>query len=326
LLEASIRLIFLWYDAAFACEDEIITAMTAFSPSLRQLRFLVALDAERHFGRAAAVMGVGQSTLSAGISELERLVGVVLVERTKRSLRFTDVGEAFVARARSLVNAADELTEFASTAAEPLTGPLRLGIIPTVAPFLLPRILAPIRTAFPALVLYLREQTSEAACTALQRGMLDALILALPYDCGRIEHEEILRDPLVLAAPRGALPPVPDPQSLLLLEEGHSLNEHGLIACGVPRVRSAAMVASSLQTLIELVEAGLGTMFLPRMAIDAGLLKGRAIDTMKLSPGAERQIVLAWRAGSARRDEFRLLARKLREAVSNGVPAATEPA
>ena len=276
----------------------------------------MALDAERHFGRAAAAMGVGQSTLSAGISQLERLVGVVLVERSKRSLRFTEIGEAFVVRARALIEATEELTEFATSAAQPLTGPLRLGIIPTVAPFLLPRIIAPIRREFKALNLYLREQTSEAACAALQRGTLDAAVLALPYDCGKIDYEEILRDPLVLAAPRGAMPSSPDPHTLLLLEEGHCLNEHGLIACGIPRVHSAAMVATSLQTLVELVEAGFGTTFLPRMAIDAGVLDGREIDTKPLAPEAERQIVLAWRAGSARGQEYRLLARTMRDAIN----------
>lgn len=289
--------------------------MTVFDPTLRQLRFLVALDTERHFGRAAAAMGVGQSTLSAGISELERLIGIVLVERTKRSVRFTDVGEAFVLRARDIVSAAAELSEFAATAAQPLTGPLRLGIIPTVAPFLLPRILAPLRDTFPALILYVREQTSEAACSALRRGMLDAVVLALPYDCGPIEHEQLLRDPLVLATPKGWNAAPTDPGSLLLLEEGHCLNEHGLIACGVPRVRSAAMVATSLQTLVEMVDAGMGTTFLPQMAVNAGLLNGRAIDVTPLGSGAERKVVLAWRMGSARRDEFRLLAQVLRDAV-----------
>ena len=287
--------------------------MSAFTPTLRQLQFLIALDTERHFGRAAAAVGVGQSTLSGGIAELERLVDLVLVERTKRSLRFTEVGEAFVARARSVVDAADRLTEFATNAAEPLSGPLRLGIIPTVAPFLLPRILGPIRAAFPALNLYVREQTSGSACAALQRGTLDALVLALPYACGRIDYESIMQDPLMLAGPRGSLPAAPDARSLLLLEEGHCLNDHGLIACGLPRVHNAAMVATSLQTLVELVEAGLGTMFLPRMAIDAGMLVGRAIDVSELSPHAAREIVLAWRADSARADEFRILAQKLRE-------------
>jgi LysR family hydrogen peroxide-inducible transcriptional activator len=291
--------------------------MSAFTPTLRQLQFLVALDTERHFGRAAAAVGVGQSTLSSGIAELERLIDLVLVERTKRSLRFTEVGEAFVAKARGVVDAAERLTQFATNAAVPLSGPLRLGIIPTVAPFLLPRILEPIRNAFPAINLYLREQTSEAACAALQRGTLDVLVLALPYACGRIEYESIMHDQLMLAAPRGLLPGVPDPRSLLLLEEGHCLNDHGLIACGLPRVHNAAMVATSLQTLIELVEAGFGTTFLPRMAIEAGMLEGRAIDVATLSPHAAREIVLAWRADSARAGEFRLLAKMVREVVAS---------
>lgn len=295
--------------------------MTAFSPSLRQLRFLVALDTERHFGRAAQAIGVGQSTLSAGIAELERIVGLVLVERTKRSLRFTAVGETFVARARSLVDAADDLIDFATTAAEPLTGPFCLGVIPTVAPFLLPRILSLVRASFPALKLHLREQNSEAACAGLQRGVLDAVLLALPYDCGRIEYEEILRDPLVLAAARGALPAAPESKSLLLLEEGHCLNEHGLIACNIPRVSNAAMIASSLHTLVEMVEVGMGTTFIPQMAVDAGLLLNRAIDILNLPPGTERRIVLAWRPGSARTAEMRILAKVMRDAIAESDPA-----
>ncbi len=298
--------------------------MSAFTPTLRQLQFLVALDTERHFRRAAEAVGVGQSTLSSGIAELERLVDLVLVERTKRTVRFTEVGEAFVARARGVLDAADSLTEFATNAAVPLSGPLRLGVIPTVAPFLLPRVLGPIRTAFPALNLYLREQTSEAACAALQRGALDVLLLALPYACGRIEYESILHDPLMLAGPRGLLPKLPDPRSLLLLEEGHCLNDHGLIACGLPRVHNAAMVATSLQTLVELVEAGFGTTFLPRMAVDAGMLERRAIDVTELSPHAAREIVLAWRAGSARAGEFRLLAQKLRDITGQAARSITK--
>ena len=289
--------------------------MTAFTPSLRQLRFLVALDRERHFGRAAAAMAVGQSTLSAGIAELERLVGISLVERTKRSVRFTSVGEVFVARARDLVSAADELTDFATTAAQPLTGSLRLGIIPTIAPFLLPRVLAAVGAAYPSLALSLREQTSETACAALHRGALDAVVLALPYECGRIEHRPIIHDPLTLAVPRGSSLTVDDRSALLLLDEGHCLNEHGLVACGVTRARAAAMVATSLHTLVELVEAGFGTAFVPQVAIDAGLLDRRAIDTLPLGPNAFRDIVLAWRAGSARGSEFHLLAHTMATAA-----------
>ena len=283
----------------------------ASTPSLRQLRYLIELRDTGHFGRAAAALGVGQSTLSAGIADLERLIGVRLVERTKRSLRFTDVGEAFVMKARGVVEAASALTDFASASALPLTGTLRLGIIPTIAPFLLPRALAALRAAFPQLELHVREMTSERACADLNRGGLDAVILALPYDCGKVDYVEIMQDPLLLATPRRDAPPSFDPQALLLLEDGHCLNDHGLIGCGLPKARTAAMVATSLHTLVELVEAGLGTTFLPQMAIDAGLIDGRRIDTLSLPSRADRQVVLAWRIGSGREDDMRALARTI---------------
>lgn len=285
--------------------------MTAFTPSLRQLRYLVELDAQRHFGRAAASLGVGQSTLSAGIAELERLVGVQLVERTRRTVRFTDLGEAFVARARPVVEASVALTEFAAAAAQPLTGRLHLGIIPTIAPFLLPRIVAPLRAQFPALSLAIREQTSDLACAALHRGALDCVLLALPFDCGRIDFAEVMRDPLLLGRAEGSAAGPPDPETLLLLEDGHCLNDHGLVACGLPRGRGPAMVATSLHTLVGMVEAGLGTTFLPQLAVDAGVVAGRRIAVTPLGANAERRIVLAWRHGSARAGDFMLLAQAL---------------
>ncbi len=291
--------------------------MTAFAPSLRQLSYLVELDTQRHFGRAASNLGVGQSTLSAGIAELERLVGLVLVERTKRSVRFTDVGETFVARARALVEASVALTEFAATASAPLTGVLHLGIIPTIAPFLLPRVLGPLRTRFPALTLRIRESTSEAACAALHRGALDCVMLALPFDCGRIEAQEIRRDPLLLGMPEASVGDVPEPDTLLLLEDGHCLNEHGLTGCGLPRGREAAMVATSLHTLVEMVEAGLGSTFIPQLAIDGGLLSGRRIRAVPMGIGAERRIALVWRAGSARAEDFRTFANAIAAALPN---------
>ena len=290
-------------------------ALTAFTPSLRQLSYLVELDAHRHFGRAAASLGVGQSTLSAGIAELERLIGVTLVERTKRSVRFTDVGEAFTLRARQVVEASVALTEFAATASAPLSGTLHLGIIPTIAPFLLPRVLPLVRERFPALDLRIRETTSDAACSALHRGALDCVLLALPFDCGRIETEEIMRDPLLLGVPEGWTDQTPAPDSLMMLEDGHCLNEHGLTGCGLPRARDAAMVATSLHTLVELVEAGLGTTFLPKLAIDAGILRGRRVKAVPLGADAQRRIVLAWRPGSARIEDFRLFVRTLYSAM-----------
>ncbi len=284
--------------------------MTAFTPSLRQLSYLVELDAQRHFGRAAANLGVGQSTLSAGIAELERLVGVALVERTKRSVRFTDLGEAFVARARPVVEASVALTEFAAAASKPLTGALHLGIIPTIAPFLLPRVLGKLRREFPELTLSIREATSAAACAALHRGALDCVLLALPYDCGRVEVAEVMSDPLLLGVPEGSdTGAPPDPATLLMLEDGHCLNEHGLTACGIPRRHDPAMVATSIHTLVEMVDAGLGSTFLPKLAIDAGLTAGRRMVVLPLGAEAERRIALVWRRESARGEDFRLLAK-----------------
>ncbi|SFO10433.1 hydrogen peroxide-inducible genes activator [Sphingomonas sp. OK281] len=285
------------------------------SPSLRQLRYLVELRETGHFGRAAAALGVGQSTLSSGIAELERLIGMQLVERTQRSLRFTDVGEAFVVRARSVIDATSALTDFAIASAKPLTGTLRLGIIPTIAPFLLPRSLGAMRAEFPELELHVREMTSERGCADLYRGILDAVILALPYDCGKIDYVEIMQDPLSLATPRQGVSPLLDPQTLLLLEDGHCLNDHGLMGCGLPKARASAMVATSLHTLVELVEAGLGTTFLPQMAIDAGLIDGRQIDTTRLPSRADRTVVLAWRVGSGRENDMRALAQTIRNSL-----------
>lgn len=286
--------------------------MTAVTPSLRQLRYLLELDAQRHFGRAAANLGVGQSTLSAGIAELERLVGVSLVERTKRQVRLTSLGVEYVARARQVVEASVALTEFAAAAGAPLSGAVRLGVIPTVAPFLLPRVLGRLRERFPRLALNVREQTSAAACAALARGALDCVLLALPFDCGAVESEEVLRDPLMLARPEGSEQGVDD--ALLLLEDGHCLTTHGLEACGAPRDRAAAMVATSLHTLVGLVEAGLGATFLPRIAVDAGILDGRRVSLVPLTPPAERRIALAWRRGSGQVGDWRLLAHAIGEA------------
>lgn len=285
--------------------------VTAFPPSLRQLRYLVELDAQRHFGRAAANLGVGQSTLSAGIAELERLIGVSLVERTKRSVRLTHLGEQFVARARPVVEASVALTEFAAAAAAPLSGQVRLGIIPTVAPFLLPRVLGPLREQFPKLALVIREQTSEAACAALARGVLDCVLLALPFDCGRVETAEVMRDRLLLARPAEQQG---DDDVLLLLEDGHCLTEQGLVACGVKRDNAATMVATSLHTLVEMVDAGLGTTFLPQLAVDAGILRDRRVVASPLGNDAERRIVLVWRKESGRGEDYRLFARTISDA------------
>lgn len=292
-------------------------------PSLRQLGYLLALHEHGHFGRAAAASFVTQSTLSVGIAELERLLGAGLVERTRRTVRFTPLGEEVVARARGVVRAAEDLGAVAERARAPLTGALRLGAIPTVAPFLLPRALPAIAQAWPGLRLQVRETLTGAACEALARGTLDAVLLALPVECGEINCADIAIDRLLLAAgPGQGMPALPladeEAHRLLLLADGHCLKDHALAACDLQGDSAEApFVAATLQTLVGLVDAGLGFTLLPEMAVAAGMLAGtrvtaRAVDGV----AAERRVVLAWRRGHARAGDFALLAQTVRTAVA----------
>ncbi len=290
-------------------------------PSLRQLTYLLALQEHQHFGRAATACFVTQSTLSAGIAELERLLETQLVERSKRSVRFTRVGTEVVARAREVIRAAEDLREVAQGAREPLAGPLRMAAIPTVAPFLLPRIVEAASAEWPRLQLYVREMLTGAACQALARDEVDCALLALPADCGEVEACEIMVDRLLLAsrsdeAGEGAAAPV-DPARLLLLDEGHCLRDQALAACDLSAASpESRLVASTLHTLVRMVDAGLGVTFLPQMAVSAGLLDGTRVGSRALdAPGAERRIALVWRRRTPRAADLRLLAATIRTAA-----------
>ncbi len=294
-------------------------------PTVKQLQYLVALHSHRHFGRAAEACFVSQSTLSAGIRELESHLGQTLVERTRRVVRFTDLGEKVVERSWRLLAEAEAIVELARAAGRPLAGELRLGVIPTIAPFLLPRILPQLRARWPDLRLFLREEQSGAACDALQRGHLDCVLLALPWPCGEVETEHLFDDPIRLAfhagdAPRveGAVPPEAiDESRLLLLEDGHCLKDHALAACGRPGFRpDATVLGTSLHTLVQMVENGIGQTLVPQMAVDAGILEGTHVEVRPLAtPEAWRRIALAWRPASPRAGEYRLLAATLAEAA-----------
>ncbi len=294
-------------------------------PSLRQLSYLIALHDHQHFGRAASASFVTQSTLSVGIAELERLLGTILVERSKRSVRFTSVGEEVVIRARGVVRAAEDLCTAAQGSREPLAGALRLAAIPTVAPFLLPRILPAVDRDWPRLRLFVREMLTGPACEALQAGTIDCVLLALPVECGDIEADEIGVDRLLLAvcaaedASNVAIPLDDiDATRLLLLEDGHCLKDHALAACDLPPpYAEARLVASTLQTLVQLVDAGLGITLLPEMAVAAGILSGTRVTSHAVEGlSAERRIALVWRCGNARAGELRLLAETIRGAVT----------
>lgn len=290
-------------------------------PTLRQFRHLVALAEHKNFGRAAAATSVTQSSLSASIKELEETLGAALVDRTKRSVVFTPLGEETVRRARQILDEAEELALAAKAAGEPLAGTLRLGVIPTIGPYLLPRTLGRLRAKYPRLRLYLREDLTDRLIERLQSGELDAVLLALPYDLGGLEAEPLFDDPFVFCCPHDhalANAPVVPPdrlarESLLLLQDGHCLRQHALAACGIRRTMQVdPFEATSLLTLTQMVDNGLGVTLVPRLAVDAGLLKGTDLKTIPLEEkAAPRQIGLAWRARTGRRDEFRLLAREI---------------
>lgn len=294
--------------------------------SLRHLRYLVAVADTLHFGRAAEACHVTQSTLSAGLKELERQLGVTLVERTKRRVMVTPLGAEVVARARRLLSAAGEIAELVRAAAEPLSGPLNLGVIPTVAPFLLPKVLAKVRKAHPKLKLHLVEDLTARLLERLVAGELDVALIALPYRAPEIETLELGEDPFLLAAPAGhplaghghvearELEKAP----LLLLEEGHCLRDHALAACRLAEAAPAGdrLQATSLHTLTQMVAGGMGVTLLPQMAVDAGLAKGTGITTTRLDdPAATRKIGFAWRPSSPRKAEFRKLAEYFRAAL-----------
>jgi LysR family hydrogen peroxide-inducible transcriptional activator len=287
-------------------------------PTLKQLQYLVALHDHGHFGRAADACFVTQSTLSAGLRDLESLIGVTLVERTRRVVRFTPMGERFVDKARRVLREAEELGDLARAAGRPLTGEMRMSVIPTIAPFILPRMLPRLRQDYPDLKLFLREEPSAAACDGLHNGRTDCVLLALPYACGEVASAPLFDDRLFVAFQQSGSEPPPavypaadiDETRLLMLEDGHCLKDHALAACNRPELRAeATMMGTSLHTVVQMVDHGLGLTILPEMAIQAGILEHTSIVARPLAAEhAVRRIALVWRRASPREPDFRLMA------------------
>ncbi len=299
--------------------------MSSYMPTLKQLHYLVSLKEQGHFGKAADACFVTQSTLSAGIRELESLIGVTLVERTRRVVRFTALGDRIVEKAHRVLREAEELAGIAQAAGKPLCGELRMSVIPTIAPFLLPQLLPKLRADKPELKLYLREETSGQAIESLRHGQVDCVLLALPYATGDVDSEILFADRLFVAFPKDDPRDPPehidadmiDEARLLLLEDGHCLKDHALSACNRPELRAeATMMGTSLHTLVQMVDNGLGLTMLPEMAITGGILENTQIVARPLNTdNAQRQIALVWRKNSPRDKEFRMLAEILREAA-----------
>lgn len=295
-------------------------------PTLRQLQYLKLLVENGSFGRAAEACHVTQPTLSAGIQELERCLGSPVVERARTGVILTPVGEEALRRANTILNEAEELVEAAKNASQPLTGRFRLGVIPTVAPFLLPRALPLLRERFPKLRLFLREDLTHRLIAALKAGQLDAALIALPYDLSGLHYAHVADDELMAAVPANhpiaghssATVEELEKEDIILLEDGHCLREHALAACGLKPPRAApgeeVFAATSLPTLVQMVGSGLGVTFLPSMAIEAGLTDAAPVAVRPIAAEhPNREIVVAWRAGSSRAAEGRLLAETLRQ-------------
>lgn len=294
-------------------------------PTLRQLQFFMALVRRQSFSRAAQDCFVSQSTLSSAIKELETILGCHLVDRSTRRFALTPAGRDTAQRAAAILAEAEALVR-AAAARKPLEGPFQLGVIPTIAPFLLPRIAPALQRAYPKLELFLREDLTAALAERLVDGSIDAALIALPYDLPGLEWIAVGEDPFFFAGPAdsplaakkavepGDLKAAP----LLLLEDGHCLREHALDACrlGDSDVYGS-FSATSLFTLTQMVRAGLGATLLPKMAIDAGLAAASDLLVRPLAArDAIRTIGLAWRKGSGRREECELLAAAIKAELS----------
>ncbi|MDU8928719.1 LysR substrate-binding domain-containing protein [Alisedimentitalea sp. MJ-SS2] len=273
--------------------------------TLRQLRYFQALARHGHFGRAADACAVSQPALSMQIKELEQSIGMPLFERSARRVRLTGFGEEFATRARDILRAVDDLSDLARTAQGQIAGRLRIGVIPTIAPYLLPRIIGDLNAAYPGLDIHVRETLTPKLLHEMGEGRLDCAIMALPISEPSLVEVPLFSENFVLVRPRGdAGKPVPDKESLremrlLLLEEGHCFRDQALSFCsiqtGLPR---EGLDASSLSTLVQMVAAGIGVTFIPEMALPVET-RSASVDVAHFpDPQPERVVGMIWRRNS----------------------------
>lgn len=293
-------------------------------PSAQQLRYLVTLAELRHFGRAAKSCAVTQSTLSAGILALERQMDVQLLDRdVGKKVVFTPLGNEVVTRARLALESLQSVLDVAAASHEPMSGLLRIGVIPTIGPFVVPDLIRRLRQGFPRMRLSLNEDLTHHVLEKLALGRLDLVLLAMPCDCADSETWPLWRDPFVLVMPQmhplSKLSAVPVErivsQRMILLEDGHCLRDQTLALCrqvrgwSSPEGAEEEFTVTSLHTLVEMVAAGLGVALLPQMAVLSGLLRDQAVVARPVTGcQAWRTIGLAWRPRSPRMGDFRTLA------------------
>ena len=293
--------------------------------SMKHLRYFEALAEHRHFGRAAEACAISQPALSLQIKELEELLGAPLVERGARQVRLTRLGEAFVERVRGILRAVDELGDLARASARPMTGQLRVGVIPTVAPYLLPRVIQTLGAQAPGLELRPREAVTQRLVEGLLAGRLDAAIVALPVSEPALHEESLLSEEFMLVRPRAeAALPVPSPEMLprmrlLLLEEGHCFRDQALSFCrmGGGGMRDL-MEGSSLATLVQMVGAGIGITLIPEMAVRVEARSAPVAVARLPAPRPSRTIGMVWRRRNPLADQLAHMAGLLRAALTVG--------
>lgn len=299
-------------------------------PTLRQLQFLTAIADHGSFSRAAEACHVTQPTLSSGIKELEAILEVQLVEREARGARLSHAGEIAAKRAQAVLVETAELKSAVRDASKPLTGDFRLGAIPTVAPFVLPRVMTRLKAAYPDLSLRLREDLTDRLLDDVKARRLDAALIALPHEMTGIETEILSEDEFLMVTPQGhrlASKNAVEPgdladENLLLLEDGHCLRDHAAAVCGLAALKpnGTEVSATSLHTLVQMVSAGLGVSVLPRLAAGSGLTRDADLAVRAFSePVIGRSIGVAWRAGSSRETEARLIGQVVKAALANEV-------
>ncbi|KGM07891.1 Hydrogen peroxide-inducible activator [Methylophaga thiooxydans] len=298
-------------------------------PTLRQLQYLTSVVEEKHFGHAAEKCFVTQSTLSAGIQDLEQLLEVSLLERTNRKVLPTPIGEEIASRAQQILSLSEDLVDLAQSEKNPLSGRIQIGVIPTISPFLLPKVLPSVRKQLPNLEIVLIEDQSERLLDRLEAGSIDVAVLAFPFNTRGLTHRVFAKEPFWIAMPKNhnlakakKLKAADLPTNeLLLLAEGHCMREHALSACQLPAsAQRKSVQATSLYTLIEMVASGLGITLIPDMAINSDMVSHSDISLVPLENNnnqAVREIGLVWRPSFRRTATLEQLAKTFSDALAD---------
>lgn len=296
-------------------------------PSLRQLRFLISLEKHLHFSKAAKECCVTQSAFSVAFKGLENTLGAKLAERSSRSVVFTPLGLEAVNYARKILREVENMTDIIAAKGKPLAGALRLGVIPTIAPFILPQALKEILSVHPSLSLSVKEDLTQKIYRDLTYGELDLILVALPFDFKGAAVLPLFQDPFMLAYKRGTALFDPDSYaeedlpdaSILLLEDGHCLRDHALFACNLKhKSKISPYTTNSLHTLVQMVNNDLGVTFVPQTAVKSGLLANTEVETRSMPGTAYREIGFVWSKESVRDGEFRLFSEPFKKLAPVG--------